>query len=445
MNLCLRVTICWVPAISLLAVPASALSARAQQPLAPASPPAYEPISVVALPSSEAEVANGFQTPTRRRAPTEIALDGYCVVSLHDQEKWVEGKHSARAVFGDKLYLFASVRERDIFTASPEKYAPALNGDCIVTYAQSGTRVPGDLQQGVMFQDRLFFFANREKLDQFQRSPQHYLTADLVDQGYCVVSKIDDHKLVPGIPETVAILDGLRYFFANAFKRKIFAANPSRYGASVTSHIRATQLASSPTISSTDPLSKSNESTTSTSNRSEAEENAAEKELKLDSRPVMSGYCPVTIRTRGIWVRGKSKFKELFDGRIYYLAGAEELTVFQQNPLAYVPVLGGDSIVSFVDRLQRVPGSVFHPLIAGERLFLFVDQEEKQKFIDNVELYENADLAFNGNCMVTQVEKKQETPGLKQFETVHHGKRYRFASQQNLEKFLENPEKFEEE
>ena len=400
-----------------------------------------------ASPLSTSGGANAYRPRNLNQTPASVVAEGYCLVSLRDQRQWVLGDPNIQILINDRLYLFAGIRQRDIFAASPERYLPVLDGDSIVAFAETGKRVPGDLQFGMTFRDRIYFFRNATEQSRFQNQSERFLNADLVDQGHCPVSKIDEEKLVPGIPETVLTLDGLRYFFASTMHRKLFAANPQRYVESINatyrdlqsrtglekgqSHFQGLAAKSAQRVgdSPDDSLSKD----------PAIENDQSELESEFFTRPAISGYCPVSIRKQGVWVRGKSRYKATFDGKVYHMAGTEELSQFRENPREFMPVLGGDSIVAFADKAQRIPGSAYQPLIAGDRLFLFADATEKQAFKDNPEQYENADLAHAGNCIVTLIDEQREEPGLPDFETVFQGFRYWFASKDLMGKFLAEP------
>ncbi|MCH8855255.1 MAG: hypothetical protein IIA03_03190, partial [Proteobacteria bacterium] len=53
---------------------------------------------------------------------------------------------------------------------------------------------------------------------------------DLAHAGKCLVSQVDQGRDVTGLPETVAVVNGLRYHFAGAYQRGLFAANMAHYG-----------------------------------------------------------------------------------------------------------------------------------------------------------------------------------------------------------------------
>lgn len=400
-----------------------------------------------------------FLPKSERSQPLQLAIHGYCPVTLRDHQQWVLGLREIQAIREGQVYLFASARAREIFVAAPELYLPVLNGDCPVTFAESKKRQAGELKWGLIHQRRILFFASQEKLHAFEAEPETYTDVDLVDGGLCVVSKIEEHRTVAGLPATVAIVEGMRYFFASAFHRKLFLLSPQRYGVSAAaSSSNLTKIEIPGAEFATDVgslifgsqsiqadglpagLAKSKKSIGKKQGRADEDDESAET---IENR-AMAGYCPVAIRTLGVWQRGKSKFKSTYDGKVYFMVGPEERAAFQENPRDYAPVLSGDSVVTYVDKFERVSGSIFHAVQYKGRLYLLADAREKLAFREQMSLYEGADLAYRGNCTVTLVEEKREVPGLPEFESLYHGKKYRFVSQKFLGKFLADPQVFAE-
>jgi YHS domain-containing protein len=423
------------------------------------------PLRLAARPATQTASTSSDRTdPFRHRdprsKPTTIAAQGYCLVTLRDQRKWVLGSRDVQAIRGDKIYLFANARERDIFAAAPELYLPALDGDCLVTFADTGERQPGQLQWGMIHQGRVYFFARQEHLLRFQTEPQAYVDADLVDHGRCIVSKIEENRTVPGLPKTVAVINGRRYFFASAFHRKLFEGRPQYYiggdspsgDASINVEIPSAEIAKpdlklfgesgSQMADGQSPAGLAPKSSKKGKKGKKASDRDDSGE-QIENR-AMAGYCPVTIRTQGLWQRGKAKFKSTFDGKSYFLLGPEELAVFQENKKDFMPVLGGDSVVSLVNDYERVSGSVFNAVQYKDRLYLFTDPQQKKAFGEQPALFENADLYNGGNCVVSQLDDKKEVQGSLEYETVYRGLRYRFASEGHLKEFLSDPKVFVE-
>jgi YHS domain-containing protein len=411
--------------------------------------------------SVEIGEADPYRPRDPRNEPKTVAAHGFCLVTLRDHGRWVLGAKNVPAIREAMIYLFATPRERDIFIASPERYLPVLGGDCVVTFAETEVRVPGRLEWGLIHRQRIYFFASEQMREQFKADPDFYTDVDLVDGGRCPVSRVKDNRDIAGLPETVTVVDGRRYFFANALCRKLFLLNPQRYGLEANASLQHTVSigtndayeagdSNEPTFGKTRASNNTDDAPVGFnkkllgSAKKSSRKNAEEATEKTENR-AMSGYCPVTIRTRGLWQRGKSGFKKTYDGKVYFMAGPEELAAFNANPKEYAPVLSGDSIVTYATEFARVPGSVFHAAQYKDRLYLFANANETKSFTSNKAQYENADLAYQGNCMVSKVEKKREVPGLPEFEATYLGKRYLFVSEDYLKKFLADSKAYAEE
>src|SRR5262245_42367764 len=91
-----------------------------------------------------------------------LVADGYCVVTLRDQQAWAAGDVRVGLLFDGRRYLFASPRERDIFLAAPTSYAPVLSGDCAVAFAETGKRLPGSVKFAAVQGGRVYLLSSEE-------------------------------------------------------------------------------------------------------------------------------------------------------------------------------------------------------------------------------------------------------------------------------------------
>ncbi len=366
--------------------------------------------------------ANPFQPQRQPPAKIPLALEGFCVVSLRDGQEWVAGETKHQIIFDGQLYWFATTRHRAIFAQAPGRYAPALSGDCIVTFAETGQRIPGNIKHAILHGQRLYFFANESMQSVFQADPQKFQQVDLAQDGNCLVTYTDLHRELPGLPATLVIVDGVRYLFAGVQQKAQFLSNMDHYGVT--------------------PPAKYSPSAEQVPEESAAKPLPTQQQVAELSAEALAlqGYCAVTIRTRGLWQNGKGAYQEIFDGRKYYFFGEEEKSLFLQTPDNYVPALGGDCPVTKVETGRLAPGSVFHPIIFRDRLYLLADAAEKAKFKAQPKLYADADLGAQGNCLVTAVEEGRSVPGQPEFVAWHQGLRYLFASPAEQVKFRENPD-----
>jgi len=64
--------------------------------------------------------------------------------------------------------------------------------------------------------------------------------------------------------------------------------------------------------------------------------------LNLDKAGLaIQGYDPVSYFTQTKPVKGKSEFKSIYHGAVYYFASAENKAQFDQEPAKYEPAYGG--------------------------------------------------------------------------------------------------------
>ncbi len=110
----------------------------------------------------------------RGRLPWPLALDGYCVVTLVEQGRWVAGNPRFGVRHRGQLYLFAGRKEKERFWQNPEGYAPVLSGYDVVRYLEQGHLVPGKRRHGVFYQGRIYLFANEQTLRKFEQQPERY-------------------------------------------------------------------------------------------------------------------------------------------------------------------------------------------------------------------------------------------------------------------------------
>jgi len=158
-----------------------------------------------------------------------VALEGYCPVSLKTMNKWVKGSPSSKSVFDGHTYYFANQQGKQMFDHEPAKYVPVLGGDCAVSYAKMGKRVPGNIRHAAWHGGRLFTFANAQGKKMFLADPSAYVDADLAYGGKCIVCSVNMRQSVTGKPEFAVLRKGLRYQLPSAGPRNEFLANPEKY------------------------------------------------------------------------------------------------------------------------------------------------------------------------------------------------------------------------
>lgn len=158
-----------------------------------------------------------------------VAMDGYCPVCVIELKKWEKGNPAIKSVYDGVAYLFPSDAVRAKFDANPEKYVPALNGDCIVCYEMAGKRIAGSVQHPVLYNNRLYLFPSDKEKDMFKADAATYADSDLAVEGECIVCLQKMGKHVAGSTDHTVIHDGLRYLFPSEQEAAMFRQSPDQF------------------------------------------------------------------------------------------------------------------------------------------------------------------------------------------------------------------------
>ena len=112
----------------------------------------------------------------------EMGLEGYCCVTLMEEQKWVKGDKKWGCIHRGRLFLFSSQDYRDRFQKSPDMFSPLLGGSDPVDYHAQGKLTDGLRKHGVFYGEDdgpavIVLFANAENRDKFEADPAEYLRA----------------------------------------------------------------------------------------------------------------------------------------------------------------------------------------------------------------------------------------------------------------------------
>ncbi len=164
--------------------------------------------------------------------------------------------------------------------------------------------------------------------------------------------------------------------------------------------------------------------------------------LAAEPEPAMGGYCPVCLVKMDKLVKGDTKFSSVFDGQTYLFPSAKQKEMFDANPAAFTPALGGECTVCKVEKGKRVPGKAeFHTVHDG-RLFLFPGEKQQKMFERDPHRYVDADLALGGACAVALVKIDKVVSGRPEYASVYDGQRYLFPSPEQQRMFDAQPAAF---
>ena len=106
----------------------------------------------------------------------ELAMQGYCAVTVIKEDRWVEGNPKFGVVHLGKLYLFANAESMQMFLADPIPYTPVLNEIDVVRFFEERKIVPGKREWGLKdpTHNRMFFFADEAAMNHFWNEYKRY-------------------------------------------------------------------------------------------------------------------------------------------------------------------------------------------------------------------------------------------------------------------------------
>ncbi|NND96595.1 MAG: DUF3508 domain-containing protein, partial [Pirellulaceae bacterium] len=111
----------------------------------------------------------------------ELAMQGYCPVTVIKQDRWVEGNPKLGVIHLGKLYLFADTDAMQTFLADPVPYTPILNEIDVVRFFEERKIVKGKREWGLKdpTHNRMFFFADEAAMNHFWNEYERYTDASI--------------------------------------------------------------------------------------------------------------------------------------------------------------------------------------------------------------------------------------------------------------------------
>lgn len=160
-----------------------------------------------------------------RNNQPEVALAGYCPVSLVSSRRLVLGESAYTIDHEGKRYRFANEAMMHRFSRHPERYIPVNQGRCPVTGVDRKESVAGDPRFGVLYGERLYLCASSEDRRRFLQDPAPYAVEYIEEKGFCPHCTREDGLLVQGDPHFGLIRSGKEYWFPDDSHRSAFLAS----------------------------------------------------------------------------------------------------------------------------------------------------------------------------------------------------------------------------
>lgn len=120
---------------------------------------------------ASAAVVGSAAGPMRAFAQERLGLKGYDPVAYFTLSAPTPGTAGYEYVWDGVRYRFASAQHREMFKASPDRYAPQFGGSCAMNMA-NGTRRDSDPTVWVISNGHLYVFAGTGGAERFRQEAQ---------------------------------------------------------------------------------------------------------------------------------------------------------------------------------------------------------------------------------------------------------------------------------
>jgi thiol-disulfide isomerase/thioredoxin len=127
------------------------------------------------IPMAKAEPEREPEAVPERPKSFPIGLAGFCPVTMVKTAELRKGDPDLTLVYRNQQFRFRGASERDLFLQHPERYLPAENGHCVVTFADRREWKEGEIRYPALFDDRLFLFPGKEERDRFLSDPEKFV------------------------------------------------------------------------------------------------------------------------------------------------------------------------------------------------------------------------------------------------------------------------------
>jgi hypothetical protein len=107
-------------------------------------------------------------------SPSNVAVNGYDVVSYFTEGKAVVGSEEFSHRWSDAQWNFSSEQNRDLFKASPEKYAPQFGGYCAFGVAEDHT-APTQPDAWTIVDGKLYLNYNTDVMKMWREKKEEYI------------------------------------------------------------------------------------------------------------------------------------------------------------------------------------------------------------------------------------------------------------------------------
>jgi YHS domain-containing protein/thiol-disulfide isomerase/thioredoxin len=101
----------------------------------------------------------------------------------------------------------------------------------------------------------------------------------------------------------------------------------------------------------------------------------------------LEGYCPVTLIRGNAWKKGVARYGATHRGKTYLFTGSAEKDTFLADPDAFSPILAGTDPVELARTGNLREGRRAHGLVYHDRVYMFASEENLEAFLQQPESF----------------------------------------------------------
>ncbi|MDO4574886.1 MAG: hypothetical protein Q4D98_06690 [Planctomycetia bacterium] len=101
----------------------------------------------------------------------------------------------------------------------------------------------------------------------------------------------------------------------------------------------------------------------------------------------LEGFCPISLIQSEQWVEGDSRWSVVHHGITYHLAKPEMVRQFLSDPARYVPVADGKDPVALAEGGATTQGSADFCVVFEGKLYMFASEANLNRFMENSNLF----------------------------------------------------------
>ena len=263
----------------------------------------------------------------------------------------------------------------------------AVGGYDVVSI-RNGAPKPGTSEHTATFDGQTYRFADEANLKKFSESPASLAP---VMSGWSVVAWANEKILKPGLPAHSIVHQDRLHLFASAAEKEAFVKDPAKFA---------------------------------------------------DADLLLKGVSPVALVEQERTVAGVKEHEAICEGWRVRFANAKEKEAFLADLGKYYPTFSGADPVAWHANNQVVMGDPKNAFLYKNRLYLFANVENADRFRSEYKVFSDLDVAEGGHCPVCRVDENRQQLGKYGISTIHLGRRLLFASEDHRKKFLADPVKY---